>query len=331
VLDGTCTPNVNCNLKFVFNQSLGLNDNSYGTNSSPAWTAAGKTHKFSDLTGSDEAEWQFLDSTGNVVLDFQEDYISQASAPSASCKNTRFTSYGSGYGTLGWCGGDGKLISGNTSYIVSEDTTFTDDLNQSPAFYGFTTNSPPQGYPGWNFVDGYSVVINPAAFGSAGFGSVQIPGVHNSPSINGTDKVCNVPGSGTATNTATAATGGMSATAQATVTITSNLQCSTTTKGPPPPPPPPPPKLTITVPGGPAANGTVNKAYNITVTAKGGTPAYSFSISAGSLPPGLTLNSSSGAITGLPTTAGKYTFTVKVTDSAGATATAPGTINIAAH
>jgi hypothetical protein len=44
-------------------------------------------------------------------------------------------------------------------------------------------------------------------------------------------------------------------------------------------------------------------------------------MAAGSLPPGLSLNSTSGAITGTPTTAGAFTFTARVTDRAQATTT----------
>ena len=50
----------------------------------------------------------------------------------------------------------------------------------------------------------------------------------------------------------------------------------------------------------------------------GGTPPYMYSI-VGTLPPGLTLNTSTGAVTGTPTAAG--TFTVKVTDAAGSSST----------
>jgi len=50
-------------------------------------------------------------------------------------------------------------------------------------------------------------------------------------------------------------------------------------------------------------------------TATGGYGAYTYSVSAGSLPAGLSLNSSTGALTGTPTTAGAYSFTVQATDS----------------
>lgn len=54
--------------------------------------------------------------------------------------------------------------------------------------------------------------------------------------------------------------------------------------------------------------------YFQTVQADGGVKPYSWSIS-GSFPSGLIINSSSGQITGKPTTAGSYTFTVTVKDS----------------
>jgi len=50
-----------------------------------------------------------------------------------------------------------------------------------------------------------------------------------------------------------------------------------------------------------------------------GYPAPTFSILSGSLPPGLSLNASTAAITGTPTTAGSYLFTVRGSNSAGNT------------
>ncbi|MGA2132917.1 MAG: putative Ig domain-containing protein [Bryobacteraceae bacterium] len=82
---------------------------------------------------------------------------------------------------------------------------------------------------------------------------------------------------------------------------------------------------TTTLPGG-----SVGVAYSQTLGAAGGTPPYTWSVSSGSLPPGISLNPSSGVVGGVPGTAGSYSFTVKVTDSASATATQPLTIVIAA-
>ncbi|MFZ0250485.1 MAG: putative Ig domain-containing protein [Acidimicrobiales bacterium] len=64
---------------------------------------------------------------------------------------------------------------------------------------------------------------------------------------------------------------------------------------------------------------TVGQSYNCgtDITASGGTAPYTYSVSGGSLPPGLSLNASTGAITGTPTGGGTFTFIVTVVDSAG--------------
>jgi len=70
--------------------------------------------------------------------------------------------------------------------------------------------------------------------------------------------------------------------------------------------------LTITTTSLPS--GQVNSAYTATMAASGGTAPYSWLLSSGSLPAGLTL-SGSGQISGTATASGTFSFTVKVTDS----------------
>jgi hypothetical protein len=86
--------------------------------------------------------------------------------------------------------------------------------------------------------------------------------------------------------------------------------------------------MPLTISSGAPPNGTSGVAYNFTFTATGGTPAYTWSISAGALPAGLTLTAG-GVLSGTPTTAGSSTFTVQVTDTVPATATASYTVQIA--
>lgn len=60
----------------------------------------------------------------------------------------------------------------------------------------------------------------------------------------------------------------------------------------------------------------LNATYSATLTAAGGTAPYSWYISAGALPTGLTLNAATGAITGTPTATGTASFTAAVKDAA---------------
>lgn len=86
---------------------------------------------------------------------------------------------------------------------------------------------------------------------------------------------------------------------------------------------------TIVLTATPSANTEVNVPYSQSNTAAGGTPPYTYSKSAGTLPTGTTLNSASGLVLGTPTTAGPFSYTIKVTDSVSATATAPTNVTIA--
>jgi hypothetical protein len=88
-----------------------------------------------------------------------------------------------------------------------------------------------------------------------------------------------------------------------------------------------PPPVTITTASLP--NGQVGVSYSQTVQASGGTGNYTWSISSGSLPAGLSLGAS-GQITGNPTTSGNTSFTVKATDGGSGSATRVLSINIAA-
>ena len=63
------------------------------------------------------------------------------------------------------------------------------------------------------------------------------------------------------------------------------------------------------------ANGTAGVAYSATLAATGGVTPYVWSIVSGSLPAGLSLNASTGMISGTPTSAGTSNFTVQVTDA----------------
>src|SRR6185437_8997610 len=76
-----------------------------------------------------------------------------------------------------------------------------------------------------------------------------------------------------------------------------------------------PPPTPLTVSTSSLAAATFGTPYSQTLAASGGSPAYTWSISSGSLAPGLTL-ASSGVISGTPTHGGVFPLNVTVTDSA---------------
>jgi uncharacterized repeat protein (TIGR01451 family) len=87
------------------------------------------------------------------------------------------------------------------------------------------------------------------------------------------------------------------------------------------------PDVSITT--GSLPNGVVSVAYNATVKTTGGTTPLTFSVSVGSLPHNLSLNTSTGAITGTPDTPGSSTFTIKVQSAGGSSDTHQYTVAIA--
>jgi len=76
---------------------------------------------------------------------------------------------------------------------------------------------------------------------------------------------------------------------------------------------------------GPAAVGV---GYSQTLAGSGGTAPYVWTVSAGSLPAGLTLDAAAGTISGTPTAGGIPAFTITLTDAASVQATASLTINV---
>lgn len=86
------------------------------------------------------------------------------------------------------------------------------------------------------------------------------------------------------------------------------------------------PPLAITTASLPSA--TASTQYGATITAMGGKTPYAWSLLSGTLPPGLSL-ASSGAISGIPTTAGSYSLGVRVQDALGNVASASYVITVA--
>ncbi len=173
-------------------------DNTYGVNAI-GWPGG---HSFGNLTGSDHAQFLGYDANDNLVLDFELDYITSTTINAA---------HPSGYASLGVTGGEGDMNLGSAANITAWGTSHDYDLNQtgycaggvctslgtdleddSPATDAFYTPNPT--YPDWIYDVIYEVQINKTAFGAAGFGSLDVPYIHASPSKLGTNTIYAEPG-----------------------------------------------------------------------------------------------------------------------------------------
>lgn len=83
----------------------------------------------------------------------------------------------------------------------------------------------------------------------------------------------------------------------------------------------------VTVSTATVPNGVVGSSYQVNLGADGGVPGYVWSHTSGTLPSGLQVTTR-GALAGVPSARGTFTFTVGVTDSRGTTAHATYTVTI---
>jgi len=86
---------------------------------------------------------------------------------------------------------------------------------------------------------------------------------------------------------------------------------------------------TISVSAPPAPPAKVGASYAWQFSAGGGVGPYTFTVAAGALPGGLTLNGSSGLLSGTPNAAGSFSFTVRATDSHGFSGALASTLAVA--
>lgn len=72
--------------------------------------------------------------------------------------------------------------------------------------------------------------------------------------------------------------------------------------------------LVVITPASPLANGAANTGWALTLAGSGGVAPYTFALNAGAFPTGLTLTSA-GLLSGTPTVADTFAFTIRATDA----------------
>lgn len=85
---------------------------------------------------------------------------------------------------------------------------------------------------------------------------------------------------------------------------------------------------TITLSPATLPDGSTGTPYSQVLSAAGGTAPYTYAVTAGALPPGLALDGATGLLSGTPTSAGSFSFTVTATDANGCTGEAPYTVTV---
>ncbi|WP_277967746.1 autotransporter domain-containing protein [Sphingomonas echinoides] len=82
--------------------------------------------------------------------------------------------------------------------------------------------------------------------------------------------------------------------------------------------------VTLAVSSGSVATAVVGTVYTQTNTATGGVAPYHFTLAGGALPPGVSLDAATGTVSGSPTQAGAFSYTLSVSDSAAPPSTVTG-------
>ena len=257
---------------------------------SPSTITAGETSTVtasvtSDSSGATHLTAPFFPNGIPIAFSVTEDPITPASAPTISGKaSSDFTSTTAGAATV-------------SATLDNQTVSLAIVVNPSVAI---NPNTPPQGTVGTRYADQLSATggTGTLTFALAG-GTTLPPGL----SLSNTGLITGTPTTaGTFPFTVTA-TDQNGASASLPLSIVVNPSVAINPNTPP--------------------QGTVGARYADQLSATGGTGTLTFTLAGGTtLPPGLSL-SNTGLITGTPTTAGTFPFTVTATDQNGASASLP--------
>lgn len=153
-------------------------DNVYGPCAeNTGWLESKKQrHTFSDLLGSDHLELGLFECDGDLATQMKIDYLDEQ-------KDTAC-----GYRSAGVLGGDGKMIVGDSAFVLGATSSLDRNFNGCGYCETEVSPCPGEGYapdataPNWDFRVSYEVWVSLEAFDASGFCGGRIEFVHASPS-----------------------------------------------------------------------------------------------------------------------------------------------------
>jgi hypothetical protein len=192
-------------------QPLQFNDNTYSPKDDPASTTASdwnRPHLFDELRGSDKMEFLVKDSTGAVIGDFTVDYVHDITPVGGGDKIYRSGGVTQGEGAVGGAVQETDVtattslnynletfgvdtIDKNTEPYLNNSPQIQDNLTPDPLNVDYTTTNPAES--AWEFGVVYEAKVDGSLFGDD-CGTVEITGLHASPSKLGQNEVWVEPG-----------------------------------------------------------------------------------------------------------------------------------------
>jgi hypothetical protein len=326
ILDAGADSPLNLGVKFRADRSgfiTGIRFYKASTNTGPhtatLWTSAGVALASATFTNESGSGWQQAFFANPVAISANTVYVASYHSPAGHYSIDKFYFAGNGRdsGPLNAPGTTGSSSNGVFSY--GAPTVFPNGSFAATNYWVdvlFTETAPPP--PPLS-----SIGVTPAGQTIVTGASLQLTAIGTYANLSSQDISTQVAWSSTNSSVATVSSSGLvTALTPGSTTLRATLNGVTGS-------------VTLTVQLAPLSIGTVSLPgamqflpYSSAVAATGGLAPYTWAITAGALPAGLSLNAGTGAISGTSTGLGSFAFTIRVSDASSPPRTASKALSV---